>query len=179
MDYENDSGWCRAYLAPDEYILWSGRPMKGKMLTKNDIIMIPFSIMWCSFAIFWEYSVISIGAPLLFRIWGIPFVLVGLYIVFGRFFHAGYLQKRTFYAITNQRIFRLRNRKVDILDGRFRPAMHVSVNQDGSGTILFDNGSGFQRWNRQASWMGRAAGFTLENIPDVNQVQQIILTMDR
>ena len=42
-------------------------------------------------------------APLLFKIWGIPFVLAGLYFVFGRFIVEGKRLSRTVYAITNKK----------------------------------------------------------------------------
>lgn len=52
MDYENDYGWVRPYLGVDEYVLWSGKPGEGHLLAPNDVFLIPFSILWCGFAIF-------------------------------------------------------------------------------------------------------------------------------
>ena len=66
--------------------------------------MIPFSLVWCGFAVFWEYSVVSTGARLLFKLWGIPFILVGLYVVFGRFFVDAKMRESTYYGITNERL---------------------------------------------------------------------------
>jgi len=40
-------------------------------------------ILWAGFAIFWERSAIRDGDP--FHLVGVPFVVVGLYIVMGRF----------------------------------------------------------------------------------------------
>jgi hypothetical protein len=87
-----------------EKLLWAGRPRQGLIFRSMDLLFIPFSIMWCGFAIFWEYSVLSNDTPWLFKLWGIPFVAVGLYMTFGRFISEAQKRKRTVYGITNERI---------------------------------------------------------------------------
>ena len=71
------------------------------MLRASDAFAIPFGLLWCGFAIFWEWSVVSGGrAPWFFELWGVPFVAVGLYLVFGRFIADAYQRGRTVYGIT-------------------------------------------------------------------------------
>ena len=84
--YTNLSSELREHLDPRESLLWTGQPKGGIVIRAGDAFMIPFSLMWAGFAFFWEFSVIQSGAPFFFKLWGIPFVLIGLYIVIGRFF---------------------------------------------------------------------------------------------
>lgn len=91
-------------LQTSEYILWQGHPMPGIHLQKSDTFMIPFSIVWSGFAFIWETSVILADAPLIFKLWGIPFVVMGFYILIGRFFVRAWQMSETFYVVTSHRV---------------------------------------------------------------------------
>jgi len=93
----------QAQLRDNEQLLWHGVPDTRVWFAPADAYLIPFSIAWCAFAIFWESSVIRSGGPSFFAAWGIPFVAAGLYFVAGRFFYKRYRKGRTVYAITTQR----------------------------------------------------------------------------
>lgn len=90
------------YLRPGERLLWSGCPDPAATFTPADAFLIPFSVMWGGFAVFWEVGV-SAGGPNFGTIWGLPFVAIGLYFIFGRFFYKRYRKRRTCYGITDQR----------------------------------------------------------------------------
>ena len=159
------------YLTPDEYVVWNGRPSKGHLLTKQDIYMIPFSIMWCGFAIFWEISVLTHSSSFIGKLWGIPFVCIGLYIVFGRFIMKSYMRKETVYAITNKRIFFFRKNQINTLDYHTNLTRTITRNPDGSGSIYF--GSAASAQNTSAQLFGQNA-YELDNIPDIDRVLQIL-----
>lgn len=168
--------FCKPYISTGESILWRGTPEKGHLLTGEDVIMIPFSIIWCGFAIFWEYLVLSHQAPFFFKLWGIPFVCVGLYWVFGRFIWKAFMRKRTAYVITNKKIIRQRGNKIDMLDSKNMPPMHVTIHKDGCGTIRFGQAYVYHR-NGYPLSDPNSALFSLENIPDAAKVQQLIHNM--
>jgi hypothetical protein len=85
-----------------ETIRWSGAPPAGLRFRQSDAFVVPFSLLWAGFAFTWETAVWTSGAPLLARIWGIPFVCVGLYITVGRFLADAYARAHTRYAITDE-----------------------------------------------------------------------------
>jgi hypothetical protein len=103
MPYEE----LQPYLRPQERVLWAGRPDPHVLFAPSDVFVVPFSLMWGGFAIFWEAGVLSSGAPAFFRLWGVPFVLMGLYMIFGRFIYKRRQKERTVYAVTDQRALAL------------------------------------------------------------------------
>ena len=171
MDYENDYSFATPYFINGEYVLWRGKPGKGKLLTKSDVFMIPFSLFWCGFAVFWVVSTFQNAG--FFSVFGIPFVGVGIYIVIGRFFHMAWLRKRTFYVITNHKIIRKQGKKVNVLMGKSMPSYSVITYANGYGSIRFfsPDHSGRTGFN---GYVADKNVFSLENIPDVIRVQQIL-----
>ena len=91
------------YLRSGEELLWSGRPDPAVTFTPADAFLIPFTIMWGGFALFWEIGVLTSDAPPFFVLWGVPFVLLGLYAIVGRFVYKKYSKRRTAYGITEGR----------------------------------------------------------------------------
>ena len=79
--------FCRPYLLEDEYILWKGRPERGNIFRQGDWMVVIFAVMWLGFSLFWEFSalksVMSGGGSLFLALWGLPFVAIGLYLLFG------------------------------------------------------------------------------------------------
>jgi hypothetical protein len=137
------------YLLPGERILWTGRPKQGLVLSSRDTLLIPFSLMWGGFAIFWNLGVWTIvpaggsNPGWFFRLWGLPFLIIGLYLIFGRFIHDADIRKRLFYAVTDQRVLVLRGSKITSLDLRRLPRLELSEHRDGTGTIAFEEGNSF------------------------------------
>jgi hypothetical protein len=131
-------------VSPSEQLLWWGRPLAGMRLRGSDAVGIPFSLMWGGFAIFWETMAIRSGAPFFFKLWGIPFVAVGLYLIAGRFLYDAWRRSRTAYAVTNERVILLSGGvRPSVLSLRLRtiPAVSLTEGRGGVGTISFGGGA--------------------------------------
>ena len=136
----NDQSSIQSELAPGEQALWIGRPRSGLILRGADAFAIPFSLLWAGFAVYWLYSAAASGAPLPFVLFGVPFVLVGIYIVVGRFFVDARQREATSYAVTSQRVLiisGLFSRKVKSLGIKTLAELSLSESADGSGSITF------------------------------------------
>ena len=152
-------------LEAGESLLWSGQPRKGIVFRGSDVFLIPFSIMWGGFAIFWETSALSqarkggSAISLFMVLWGLPFVLVGLYLIFLRFIVDARRREHTYYGLTDRRgiivtglsgeqstpsldaltalAAGLGHHKVNSLDLRTITDVSMIERPDGSGTITF------------------------------------------
>lgn len=94
----------RQILRSGEHLLWSGRPDPAKRFTRKDIFLVPFSLFWCGFAIFWTVSTFRSAARVpVFPIFGAFFVAVGVMMVFGRFILKARGRRKTEYFLTDRR----------------------------------------------------------------------------
>jgi hypothetical protein len=162
-----------AQLGPEERLLWSAQPRQGLLLRSSDIFLIPFSLMWGGFAFFWEYSVLRSNAPLLFRVWGIPFVVAGLYLMVGRFFIDAFARSKTHYGLTTERIIILSGLlSCTTTNLQLRTLSDVSLSEFGSdvGTISF--GPRGPWWAASGGWPGaqRPTSPMFEAIPAARAV---------
>jgi hypothetical protein len=141
-------------LLSGERIIWTGQPAQGVRLTGQDALLIPFSLMWAGFAVFWEASVMRApNAPVFFRLWGVPFLLIGAYLVVGRFLVDAWVRSSTWYALTNRRILIDRSglfNKFTALNLDRLPELELREHADGRGTILF--GQPVPYWGRGNAW---------------------------
>lgn len=149
-----------------ERIVWSGRPRQGVMLTARDIFLIPFSLLWGGFAIFWETAVMSTKASWFMALFGVPFVLIGLFLIFGRLPFDAWLRSKLRYALTDRRILILREGPW----GSFKavgldrlPEATLIESSGGRGTIRFGQPAAF--WNSY----GHGAGLWIPTLDPTSQ----------
>lgn len=146
-------GKVKSQLLPGEKIIWEGKPFSGIVLRPIEIFLIPFSLLWGGFAIFWNAGVWKTDADLSFRLFGIPFLIAGLYVTVGRFLIDILIRRATTYFVTNRRILIARRSKLKSLDIKRLPSVELEERADGSGTIRFGASGGlFSGANNFGIW---------------------------
>ena len=60
-------------------------------------------------------------------VWGLPFIGIGLYLLFGRFLQTLYLRDKTFYIITNKKLIIRSGNKVRIYRAEDLPPMDFAL----------------------------------------------------
>jgi hypothetical protein len=185
VDSADTQARLQPYLLSGERILWTGRPDPNRLLSGKDAFLIPFSLLWGGFAIFWEGSVLFFmatgpsGPPIFFALWGIPFVVVGQYLIWGRFIGKRWLRRRTAYAVTDERVLALRGGSLQSMFLKSLPALNQTTRADGSGSLEFGNSPvpfGYGVWANTGMdffAMGRI-GMAFYDIDDVANVARLI-----
>lgn len=137
----------RGELDAGEKLLWSGKPKGGLRLKRSDAFLIPFSLVWGGFAFVWEVLALATVpedsglTDYAFPLFGVPFVIIGIYLIFGRFIYDAIIRSKTVYALTNKRIiFVVGNASKTVRSFKLSNLGDVSYYEknDGSGSITFN-----------------------------------------
>lgn len=169
------------WLERDERPLWGGRPAGGVLLHAGDVFLIPFSILWFGFAVFWEVGVVNSNAPPFFALFGAPFIVIGLYFVFGRFAWDAFRRARTVYAVTSRRVIILSEvwrGNIQFVDLRNLEQIRIRAARHGRGTLVL--GQEPPWWASFGAWPGgRESVPTLEAIDGAKDVLDTIRRAQR
>jgi hypothetical protein len=174
-------------LESGERLLWSGRPDNRRWISQHDALLIPFSMLWGGFAIFWEATALSSTAArssVIFPFFGVPFVLVGLYLMVGRFFARRWIRRRTLYAVTDRRVIVVapswpRGERTTSVWLRSYPPVEKRLTRDGRGTLWIGSFGSAQRWiASEPGWPGgrmmSTNAIVFDGIPDAANVYTTI-----
>ena len=178
------------WLDAGERLLWSGQPRSGIRLRAQDAFLIPFSLLWGGFAIFWEVMALTATskAPgpvaVVFPLFGLAFVFVGLYLIFGRFIVDARSRARTLYGVTSERIIivsGLFSQQTKSLQLRTLTDLSLTECSDGSGTITFGPTHFMDSFFPVGSWPGRRryAPPAFDLIERAKEVYEIICKAQR
>jgi hypothetical protein len=189
-DHQIQSKFQR-YMRPGERIAWTGRPPRGLRFSGRDIFLVPFSLLWGGFAIVWETAVLGISlsnpsalnaVPSFMALFGAVFVLIGLFMIFGRFWVDAWIRSHTIYALTDRRALSLRLKPAERLLATDLKEPRVSRREDDTGSLTFARGSGVTNLftalaNPTAGWSmwipALSDEVTFVGIQDVTRVYQL------
>jgi hypothetical protein len=93
-------GW-EGILEEGEQILWQGAPDPRVVFTLSQIPEILFGLFFAGFALFW--TVMATYAGGIFGLFGLPFLAVGLMVIFKSNYLLAYLNRYTHYTLTSRR----------------------------------------------------------------------------
>ncbi len=170
------------HLQPNERLIWAGQPRKGILIRPVDAFLIPFSLLWGGFAIIWTAIALLSEAPLVFVLFGIPFVVVGLILIFGRFIIDAQQRKNTYYGLTKDRALVLTGIvKKSIVSVPISSLDEISHHEhkDSEGTILFGPQNLLMSWGGMSWWPGYTMPLSFYMIPDAKKVYQKILDLQK
>ncbi|OPY28920.1 MAG: hypothetical protein A4E28_01192 [Methanocella sp. PtaU1.Bin125] len=190
--YQASRGPIDDILSPGEKVLWSGQPSRKLLVfRREDLFMLPFALFWTGFSLFWELGALSaVSGPdglnpvaLCFPLFGVPFVAIGLYMLFGRFVVEFLARRRTWYALTDRRVVvltALRDRNVASMPLEKIGRVDITIYRSGRGTLIFEGDSGTGGDGRRSRYavnsvMAYSGEPVFDRIEDPKRVYDMVL----
>jgi len=99
-NYKDLSLTVRSFLHSDEELLWTGRPYATQPY-RSSVFLVLFSIFWLVFSIFWTVGATAAGGA--FGLFGVPFMIIGCYLVYSVTVGQRKTLSETVYAVTDRR----------------------------------------------------------------------------
>lgn len=161
----------------DEEVLWIGQPYASVRYRPNLFITV-FALFWLGFAVFWTVSATAMGG--LFGLFGIPFVCVGVFMLYTFFIGQRKQFAGTVYAVTDRRAIIVTNGRhgTNCTEFIFRNLQTVNLTsvKGTAGTICFVPQTVYYRepHRRYYSYTAPAAGTSFLMIDHVQEVYRLI-----
>jgi hypothetical protein len=139
-----------AYLAPEEKVLWRGKPERKEFVFRTWPLSL-FGALLIMSVIAYETVILTSDAPRWLVWWGVPFALAGLYMAVGHFLVTSYEWRQTEYLITPSRLLirhGIFSPKVTVYSLIGLPHTQVRMHGENVGSILFEprEGEGYGPW---------------------------------
>jgi hypothetical protein len=167
-----------AQLAPGEQLIWSGKPRGGLQLSGQDLVLIPLLLIWCGCSFYSEWNAVTRHYPLIVQLGYIPFVLIGIHLLAGRFLIDALRRSKTFYGVTQDRVLIVTNlffKNVESVGLRTLGEASLSERNDGSGSVLLRP----VRYSAPGEDRVCYNPPTLDSIQEVRRVYELILANKR
>jgi len=137
------------HLLPGEEMLWDGQPKLNGRFRANSAGISVFGIIWLSFSLFWTIGAFAAtrasGAlgiiSLLFPLFGLPFITIGVFMVFFAPAKQRTKNQSTYYYVTDKRIIiNISTQKSPSFSSIFYgdiQGAQIIQNRDNTGNIVF------------------------------------------
>lgn len=172
-------------LTSGERVLWRGAPGRGLRLQMQDWFAVPFAAIWLGLVLsFFFVGEAGQGADDPSFNFILPFfILIGVWMLVGRFIVDMIVRSRTEYVLTDRRavieagLMRRSTRSVNL---SATPEIRLQEGRNGRGTIEFGSGSPFGMMFPRG-WPGVAQHISpaFELIDDAQSVYAMIITAQR
>jgi hypothetical protein len=161
-----------------ENLIWWGQPQGGIVFRAIDWFVIPFSIVWISVPSAGAVAALRSASvsPQAFMV--VPFLVIGAYLLVGRFIYDAWRRGRTIYGLTDRRVLIHRPSKQISVELDRIGEMSLQERSSGRGSIVFGP-SGLNLQNSWAVWGGEPAVPTFEFIADARNVYSAVRNMQK
>lgn len=171
----------KEYILPDESLLWTARPVKEIKLLPAEKFNMIFGIFWTAFSAFWialatmgALSASEAGFSMIkiFPFFGLPFLAIGIYLIFIAPIKGRNRRKNMEYALTSKRILILYSGKTKVLQafkyGEIQNVHFASDEQDVGCVTFMNTVSTITDGSRVSKGV-----YGLYNIPNIKKVYKI------
>jgi hypothetical protein len=163
------------YLKAGEIIKWIGQPIGGLRVRDVDMIIIPNTIILLGFGCILSVTTIHYHADFIFIFFGFSITLLGIYLIFPRFFLEKLKREATYYCITSQRVLILsgrRKRKFQSLPLQAITTMQITDEKNDEGYISFGENNALFSW-----LLGRFFSAS-ETIPGFDKIKNVSMVFE-
>lgn len=167
-------------LNPDEVIEWCGKPQQGIYIKKEDTLDFLFSTFFGGLLLAISYRLLLGGPPIFIIFIGVLIAPFGFYMIIGKFIYQKWQRKKTFYAVTNQRIiikYGIDTQNTKTLLIKELNDININIRKNGKGVIAFGTTLGIpMRYRRYGDdYIERTMSApTFEMIDNVQSVYNLI-----
>ena len=180
MSY-NPSSRIAPYISYDENLLWCGAPSVKQRFSVKDTPTFLFGIPFLLFAIFWTTMAASAASEgpfgVIFPLFGVPFIAVGVFMVFILPYKSVKNRNNAVYAITDKKVYILYDNSKQRLISYERYQLSnitVEIKDGNTGNIRFQTGQYYETGHRSRYGTVRAAYDGFFGISDVQYVFRIL-----
>lgn len=129
------------FIPPSEKLLWAGKPAPGLRFRLRDLFFVAFGLFWLGFGLVFGWASFradSVYAQLFGLFFGVFSLLIGFYLVIGKYFIDARVRANTVYGLTDRRVAIISKNPspaLFLIDFENITSVRLKRERDGEGTI--------------------------------------------